>query len=120
MFHQKKESKISFEAVTALEMVLYKFIRKRGEKLGIAKGTLRNFIKETGLSGNMKVVLKMLTEGLPQIDDEVINKCKGAITTRNKILHEGFRDVPSTETEERIIKIEKMLSYLRKLIIDIQ
>ena len=108
------------EAVIALEMVLYKFILERGKKLGIPNGTLRNFIKETGLSGNMKVVLKMLTEGLPQIDDTVINNCKGAITARNKILHAGFRDVPSTVTEERIIEIEKMLTYLRNLIAVIQ
>lgn len=108
------------EAVTALEMVLYKFIRMRGEKIGIQKGSLNNFIKETGVTGNISVVLKMLTEGLEQIDDDIISSCKGAITTRNKILHEGFRDVYSTDTEERIIEIEKMLDYLRRLIVNIQ
>jgi hypothetical protein len=110
----------TIEAVTALEMVLYKFIKMRGEKLGIPKGNLRNFIKETGLTGNINVVLKMLTEGLEQIDEDIINVCKGAITTRNKILHEGFRDVYSTDTEKRIIAIEKMLDYLRKLIANIK
>lgn len=106
----------TIEAVTALEIVLYKFIRKQGGKLGIAKGTLRNFIKETGLTGNISVVLKMLTQGLEQIDDEIINRCKGAITIRNKILHEGLRDVYSTDTEKRIIEIEKMLDYLSRLL----
>ena len=110
----------TIEAVTALEMVLYKFIRKRGENLGIPNGALKNFIKETGVSGNMSVVLRMLTEGLEQIDEEIIDMCKGAITTRNKILHEGLRDMYSTDTEKRIIDIEKMLNYLRKLIADIQ
>jgi hypothetical protein len=103
------------ESVTALEIVLYKFIRQQGKKLEIPKRELNNFIIDVGLTGNISVVLKMLTKGLEQIDDEIIEKCKGAITIRNKILHEGFRDI-STDTENRIIAIEQMLEYLNKLI----
>jgi len=57
----------------------------------------------------------MLTKGLEQIDDETIATCKGAITTRNKILHEGLREVYSTDAEKRIAAIEKMLEYLGRL-----
>jgi len=106
----------TIESVTALEIVLYKFIRQQGKKLKIPKKQLNNFIKEVGLSGNIDIVLKMLTKGLEQIDGEVATTCKGAITTRNKILHEGLREVYSTDAENRIVAIEKMLEYLGRLI----
>jgi len=104
------------EAVTALEIVLYRFIRLQGKRLQVPKDELDNFIMDVGLTGNITVVLKMLTEGQKQIDDDTIGKCKGAIKIRNRILHEGFRDVTSTDTEERIIAIEKMIEYLKALI----
>ena len=104
------------EAVTALEIVLYKFIRKRGKKLRIPRDELDNHIINVGLTGNISVVLKMLTEGLEQIDDETLRICRGAIKIRNRVLHEGLREVTSTDTEERIIQIEKMIAYLVRLI----
>ena len=104
------------EAVTALETVLYRFIRRKGEKLDIPKKKLDDFIKDVGLTGNITVVLKMLTKGLEQIDDDTLGKCRGAIKIRNKILHKGFRKVTSTDTEERIIAIEKMIAYLNRLL----
>lgn len=103
------------ETVTALEIVLYRFIRRQGEKLGIPQSELNNFIIDVGLKGNLSVVLKMLTKGLEQIDDEIINRCKGAISIRNKILHEGLMEVSSTDTEERIIAIENMITYLYRI-----
>jgi hypothetical protein len=104
------------EAVAALEIVLYQFIRLQGEKLQVPKDELKGFIVDVGLTGNISVVLKMLTKGLKQIDDDTIGKCKGAIKIRNRILHEGFREITSTDTEERIIAIEKMIEYLKALI----
>ena len=105
----------TIESVTALEIVLSNFIKKQGKKLRISKKELNNFIKEVGLTGNISIVLKMLTKGLEQIDDDTIATCKGAITTRNKILHEGLREVYSTDAEKRIVAIEKMLEYLGRL-----
>jgi len=106
----------TLEAVTALETVLYRLIQERGEKIGISKEKLEDFIVKVGLTGNVEVVLKMLTEGLEQIDTDILELCKGAITTRNNILHEGLMDVPATETEKRILGIEKMILYLQKLL----
>ena len=76
---------------------------------------LENFIVKAGLTGNFRIVLKMLTEGLTQPDEEVIEWCSGAITTRNKILHKGVREVSPSETEYRIKNIEKMINYLTRI-----
>lgn len=103
------------EAVTALEMVLYRFISKRGEQLGISRDDLENHIINVGLTGNISVVLRMLAEGLEQPATETLRMCKGTIKIRNKILHEGLRDVSSTNTEKRIIAVEKMIEYLNRL-----
>ena len=104
------------ETVTALEIVLCKFIRLQGQKLKIHNGELEGFIVDVGLTGNISVVLRMLTKSLEQIDQETIRKCRGTIKIRNKILHEGLRDIGSTDTEERIVAVERMIAYLEKLI----
>lgn len=108
------------EAVTALEIALYRFIRIRGEKLKIPKEDLDNSIKNVGLTGNIIVILRMLTENLEQIDEAIVEECRLGIRVRNKILHEGLREVPSTETENRIVTIEKMVDYLNRLTIAIE
>lgn len=109
---QEDFRRATIEAVVALETVLYEFIRNRGRKIGITERGLKNFIHDVGLTGNINVVLKILTKDLPQIDEKVISKCKEAITARNKILHEGLTEIPSTQTEQRIVAIEKMIAYL--------
>lgn len=68
-----------------------------------------------GLTGNFRIVLKMLTEGLEQPNEEAMSWCSGAIKTRNKILHKGLRDVSPSETEQRIMNIEKMIDYLTRI-----
>lgn len=103
------------ESVTALEMVLYRFIRSRGKELGLSEKELEDFIVKVGLTGNFKVVLRMLTEGLEQPDEDVIQWCTGAITTRNHILHRGLRNISPSETEKRIQNIEKMIDYLTRI-----
>ena len=108
------------QSVIALEIVLYQFIKQQGEKLKIPAKTLNSSIKEIGLTGNILPLLKMLTVGQEQIDTEIIRDCKGAIKIRNKIIHQGFRDIHSTDTENRIIAIEYMINYLMKFILNTQ
>ena len=103
----------TIESVTALELVLYQSILEQGTKLGVHPNELKKVIATVGSTGNLDVVLKMLTNGLKQIDSDTINNCKGAITVRNNILHKGLRDVYSTDTEKRIIAIQKMIDYLQ-------
>jgi hypothetical protein len=108
------------ETVTALEIVLYKFIRLQGQRLKIENEELEGFIKDVGLTGNISVVLRMLTKNLEQIDVETVRKCRGMIKIRNKILHEGLREIGSTDTEERIVAAERMIAYLGRLIAQIE
>jgi len=103
------------EAVAALEVVLYNFIRVQGRAIGLSKAELEDFIVKVGLTGNITTVMKMLTKGLEQIDDNTLRECKGAITIRNDILHRGLMDVASTDTEKRILAINLMVGYLRKI-----
>ncbi len=106
----------TLDAVIALETVLYKYIREQGKKVGITNEDIERFIRDVGLTGNIKVVLKLLTKGLAQLDDDTLGCCKGAITTRNDIVHRGLIEVPPKETEIRIVCIEKMISYLKRLL----
>ncbi|MBK5133814.1 MAG: hypothetical protein KGD70_15455 [Candidatus Lokiarchaeota archaeon] len=108
------------QSVIALEIILYQFIKCQGEKLKIPAKTLNSSIKEIGLTGNILPLLKMLTIDQEQIDIEIIRDCKGAIKIRNKIIHQGFRDIHSTDTENRIIAIEQMINYLMRFILNTQ
>jgi hypothetical protein len=103
------------EGVAALEMVLYDFIKVQGKNLDIAKKELEDFIVKVGLTGNVTIVMKALSKDLEQIDEDTLRKCRGAIRIRNKILHEALMDVGSTDTEERILAIEKMVDYLKRI-----
>ena len=102
------------KGVTALEMVLYRFIRSRGEQLGRLKEELDDSVVKVGQTGNVKKVLKMLTNGFEQPDEKVVRWCSSGILIRNKILHEGLRDITPSETEQIIQSVEKMIVYLTR------
>ena len=105
----------TLEAVTALEVDLYRFIRERGKQLNIVDDKIENFIVKVGLTGSLELVLKMLTAGLEPPDEPSLNTCKGAITTRNDILHHGLMEGSASETEMRILGIESFLAYLKRV-----
>ena len=102
------------EGVTALEMVLYRFIRSRGKQLEITKKDLDDTIIKMGQTGNIKKVLQRLTNGFEQPDEKVMNLCSNAISIRNKILHEDLSDITPSETEQIIQNVEKMMVYLTR------
>jgi len=104
------------QSVIALEIVLYQFIKFQGEKMKIPAKTLSSSIKEISLTGNIFAILKILTVDYKQVDPDIIQDCKGAIKIRNKILHQGLRDIHSTDTEKRIISIEHIINYLKELV----
>lgn len=105
----------TLESVTALEVDLYRFIRERGKQVNIAENEIENFIIKVGHGLSLEVVLKLLTAGLEPPDEQLLSACKGAITTRNGILHRGLMQVPPSETETRILQIESFLAYLKRV-----
>lgn len=105
----------TIEAVAGLEVVLSNFIKVRGKELKLPNKALKDFMIKVGLTGNLTLVLKMLTAGVEQVDDGILNECTGVITVRNEIMHEGLLEVEATVTEKRILAIEKMIDYLKRI-----
>jgi tetratricopeptide (TPR) repeat protein len=103
----------TLEGVIALELVLSEFLLKRGIEKGIGGAELKNVLIDIGLTGNLKVSLKLVLKDGEIIHDDLISKCKSAITIRNKIVHEGLREISFDETEERILTIEEFINKLK-------
>ena len=103
----------TLEGVIALELVLSEFILKRGMEKGIGEADLKGVLKEIGLTGNLKVSLKFILKDTEIIDDDLLSICKSAITVRNKIVHEGLREILFNDTEERILAIETFINKLK-------
>jgi len=104
---------VLIEAVSALEIVLSNFIRKESKIADIGPEALKKFIHDVGVSGEAKVVLRLLTRGKAQLDDDVYEDCEGAITLRNKVIHEGFLQLDPADIKRRLTSIEKMLRYVQ-------
>jgi hypothetical protein len=104
------------ETVIALEIVLSDFIRKGCATKGISSGEAEKFINDVGLTGNIQVSLKLLLDPCITVEDEIVKKCKAGITIRNKIVHEGRKDVSLRESEETIVNSRKLIDILLPLI----
>jgi len=103
------------EAVSALEIVLSDFIRTESKIAGISKGSAKRFIHDIGVSGEVKVVLKLLTKNETQLDDTTYSDCEGAITLRNNVVHKGLLDLDSVDVKRKVVSIEKMLRYVQTI-----
>jgi hypothetical protein len=104
------------ESVIALEITMSNFIRFKTEKIGIKDGTkVDEFIKDVSFKDRIDIVLKILTEGLPPVDEDILSKSKGAITLRNKIVHEGLREISKKDAEDSILNIEKFIGYIKEI-----
>lgn len=79
---------------------------------GIDAGSVSNFIHDVGLTGNIKTTLRLIAkEGTELPADSVFASCKGAITVRNAIMHEGRRTVGVSEVGGWIPDIERMIEF---------
>ena len=118
-FIQENYKLAIIESVIALEMVLYEFIRLKGEQLDIGKKQIESFIIQVGVYAGIDVVLKILIQDPIEEMQDTISVCKGAITIRNKIMHRGFTDLVANETGEQILTIESMIEFLKSQISNI-
>jgi predicted RNA-binding Zn-ribbon protein involved in translation (DUF1610 family) len=107
---------VLIEAVSALEIVLSDFIRKEGKIAGISQDALKKFVRDVGVSGEVKVVLKLLTRGKAQLANDIYEDCEGAITLRNNVIHQGFLQLDPIDIKRRLISIEKMMQYAQKIL----
>lgn len=99
-------------AVIALEIRVSEAIRKIGETKGIEPSSISQFIKDVGLTGNIKTTLRLISpDATVYPKDEVFERCKSAITFRNKIMHEGKRDLSLGEVEKSLQSIELMVGF---------
>lgn len=102
----------NLNAVIALEIVVSDYIRNYATRKRIATKSVDNFIKDVGLTGNIKITIKLITPN--EIDvppDETFNNCKTAITTRNKIVHQGLHVINETELEKNLGSIEELINF---------
>ena len=104
------------ESIIALELVISEFIRLRCREKKISKTDANKFIKDIGLTGNIKVTLKFLIDKTKLPDNKIFEKCKASITLRNQIVHEGRQSILASETQDALkyskMLIEFLVSYL--------
>jgi hypothetical protein len=99
------------ESVTALEYVVSKFIKKKCTDKNISENDAKGYIKDIGLTGNIKITIKLLIDDeLPR--DEVFEKCKSGITIRNKIIHEGRKEVSASCAQDTYEFSKELIEFL--------
>lgn len=99
------------ESVTALELVISKFISGELDAVGVQSKEIKEFIKETGIAKGLNVVVRLLT-GKNGIPNDLLEKCKGTITKRNKIVHEGRKETNYQSTQDSIMAIYQLIQLL--------
>lgn len=111
-FYQAEYRHSILESIIALELVISEFVRKKCREQEISNEDAKRFIKDIGLTGNLKVTLKLLLkdENLP--GQEVIEKCKASITFRNDIVHEGRNDISKVNAEDALKYSKKLIRFL--------
>lgn len=104
------------ESVIALELVISDFIHRKCEEKNIPKTDAEEYIKNIGITGNIKVTLKLLLDNslLPQ--DILLDACKSGITIRNSIVHKGRKEVTVEEAQNTLDSSRELISFLLPLI----
>lgn len=102
------------ETVIALELVLSEFIRRKGREKNIPEKDIDEFIKNVGLTGNIKTTIKLLIDSLPE--EKVLTACTSGITIRNSIVHKGREEVNFGEAKESLEAVKKIIEFLSVVI----
>jgi len=103
-------------AVIALEVKVSETIRQVARVKNVDEDSIKQFIRDVGLTGNIKTTLKLLApEGTELPGEDVFGVCKGAITVRNAIMHEGRRTVDLGQVGQWIPHIEEMIRFCEHL-----
>lgn len=101
------------ESVIAIELIVSNFIKKKCKEKNVPEYDAKEYIKNVGLTGNIKTTLKLLiNDSLP--DDEIFEKCRAGITIRNAIVHDGRKDVNKNEAEDTLNANKQLINFLNK------
>ncbi len=99
------------EAVTALEVSITEFTINKFSTYKIPKDTLTDFVKKTGLTLQLKVLLNLYNEGAgKKISQSIVSEVISAITARNHIVHYAATNQKySRKTVNKMLKNIKLL-----------
>jgi len=103
-------------AVIAPEIVISGTIRTIDNSKGVSAAKINQFIKDVGLTGNIKATMKLLCP--PEVvlpDDDTFAKCKTAITLRNNVIHLECRDVSEREVSDCMVSISTMVEFCERV-----
>jgi hypothetical protein len=110
------------EAVTALEIVVYRFSRRPkadgglGDRMAgrLGLSTLSSQVNHLGLSATVKYLLPTI---LPEdiLPFAILSECQEALTQRQNVVHNGQRDVDESFTQRAISAIRRFCSILDSL-----
>lgn len=104
------------ESVIALELVISEFIVKKCKEKGITENEAEDFIRNVGLTGNVKVSVKLLLENTTLPSEDAFDKCQSGITIRNAIVHKGRNSVARKEAEDTFKYGQEMMKFLSKFL----
>lgn len=100
------------ESVIALELVVSRFIVIRCKAKSIGKEEMEQFIHNVGIKGNIGVMVKALVESKNMPEEKVFEKCKGGISIRNDIVHEGRQNVLEQEAKDTLVYARRLINFL--------
>jgi|GEM_PF-2360007 len=104
-------------SVIALEFGVSNAIRSVGLSKGIDKQSLDRMLMDVGLTGNLKTTLKLVCPNTAVMPEEVVfQKCKAAITFRNKIMHKGCRKIAGEDLSTMIDNIEIIVRFCEQIV----
>lgn len=119
--HYKNYIYATLNAVIALEISVSNTIRSLAQKKEIPKTDIDNWIKEIGLTGNIKTTLKLLKpDSISLPSDDVFEQCKSVVTFRNKIMHYGYREITEDNISSCIAKIEEMITFCNSMLVAVE
>lgn len=98
------------EAVIALESYLTQFLKSRWIKKGLTENVIEGKFRNLGLSLLLQTELKLETNN--SIDSHLISDVSGINTLRNKIIHEGFKNILVSDAEKAIENISRLIKEL--------
>ncbi|MCK4688541.1 MAG: hypothetical protein KAT66_10455 [Candidatus Lokiarchaeota archaeon] len=102
-----------FESVIALETVIYRFLENNYRELNISKNKINKFLVDIGLTNAISVaIIPFISQENKDEFAKLLSECKGAITLRNKIAHEGLRDFEIEEVANYIKSIERLIDII--------